>query len=50
MLVIRVPPESAAGKSEIMIMDRTGHKSIATVKRYLKSTNLFALDPLAGVV
>jgi integrase len=39
-----------AGKSEIMIMDRTGHRSIATLKRYLKSTNLFALDPLAGVV
>ncbi len=41
---------SSAGVPDSAIMRRSGHKSIATLQRYMRSTDLFALDPLAGAV
>jgi len=41
---------SANGASELAIMGRTGHKSVAMVGRYVRHANLFAVDPLAGVL
>ncbi len=41
---------SSAGVPDTAIMRRSGHKSIATLQRYMRGTNLFAFDPLAGAV
>ncbi len=37
--------ESGAG--ELVVMRRTGHKSVKTLERYLRSASAFAVDPLA---
>jgi len=37
----------AAGSSELAIMQRTGHKSVATLQRYVRPASAFAVDPLA---
>jgi len=39
-----------AGASHITIMRRTGHRSVQTVMRYLRPTQAFASNPLAGVL
>lgn len=36
-----VTAASAAGASDKAIMDQTGHKSLATLNRYKRRTNLF---------
>ena len=41
---------SSAGVPDTAIMRRSGHKSIATLQRYMRETNLFAFDPLAGAM
>ena len=38
----------AAGVSTAAIMSRSGHRSIATMARYVRPADSFALDPLAG--
>jgi integrase len=38
------------GASELAIMERTGHRSVATVRRYVRHATVFAVDPLAGVL
>ena len=38
------------GASEISIMQRTGHKSVSMLGRYVRHGRLFAVDPLAGVL
>jgi integrase len=38
------------GASDLAIMARTGHRSVAMVGRYVRSGSLFALDPLAGAL
>lgn len=39
-----------AGASELAIMQRTGHKCIATVLRYVRPSTLFSMNPLARVL
>ena len=39
-----------AGASEISIMQRTGHKSVGMLGRYVRHGRLFAVDPLAKVL
>jgi hypothetical protein len=34
----------------LLLLFARRHKSIATLQRYMQSTDLFALDPLAGAV
>ena len=41
---------AAAGASDLAIMARTGHKSLAMVGRYVRPASVFALDALAGVL
>jgi integrase len=41
---------SANGASELAIMGRTGHRSVAMVGRYVRHGSLFAVDPLEGVL
>jgi integrase len=36
--------------SDVSIMRRTGHKSVAMMARYVRPAELFALDPLRGVL
>lgn len=38
-----------AGASELAIMQRTGHKSVQTVHRYVRPASAFAVNPLANV-
>ena len=38
-----------AGSSDIAIMQRTGHRSMANVLRYVRPSEVFRVDPLAGV-
>jgi len=38
---------AVAGAGEIAIMQRTGHKSLAVVKRYIRHADVFGVDPLA---
>jgi integrase len=38
------------GAGDLAIMERTGHRSLATLKRYVRHGRLFAVDPLAGVL
>ena len=38
------------GASVLAIMQRTGHKSIEMVQRYVRKGQVFAADPLAGVL
>lgn len=40
----------AAGVSDVAIMQRTGHRSVQTLKRYVRLTNVFAMDPMSGLV
>lgn len=39
-----------AGASEVSIMQRTGHKSVGMLGRYVRHGRLFAVDPLARVL
>lgn len=41
---------SANHADALAIMGRTGHKSVEMVGRYVRHANLFAVDPLAGVL
>jgi integrase len=41
---------AAAGASDIAIMTRTGHASAAMLRRYVRPSRLFAIDPLRGVL
>lgn len=41
---------AAAGASDLAIMQRTGHRSLAMVGRYVRPATLFAVDALAGVL
>lgn len=45
-----VTAAAAQGSSPMSIMDRTGHKSLNTVLRYVRPTQAFRSDPLAGVL
>jgi integrase len=45
-----VTTAAEAGASEISIMQRTGHRSMATVLRYIRPVAAFRADPLAGVL
>lgn len=38
------------GASETLIMLRTGHKSLATMRRYVRVAQAFRVNPLAGVL
>ncbi len=38
------------GASETLIMQRTGHKSLDTMRRYVRSARAFRRNPLAGVL
>jgi site-specific recombinase XerD len=40
---------AAAGKSERVIMNQTGHRSIATVRRYIRDGSLFRDNAAAGI-
>lgn len=37
----------AAGASELAVMQRTGHKQVSTLQRYLRPATAFQVDPLA---
>lgn len=39
-----------AGASELAIMQRTGHRSVAMLHRYVRPASIFAVDPLARVL
>ena len=41
---------AANGASDLAIMGRTGHRSVAMVGRYVRHGSLFAVDPLAGAL
>ena len=41
---------SMAGKSERAIMQQTGHKSVATVRRYIRDGNLFRDNAAEGIL
>jgi integrase len=41
---------AAAGASDVAIMTRTGHASAAMLRRYVRPSRLFAIDPLRGVL
>lgn len=41
---------AANGASDLAIMARTGHSSVAMVSRYVRHGSVFAVDPLAGVL
>jgi integrase len=41
---------AANGASDLAIMRRTGHSSVAMVGRYVRHASVFAVDPLAGVL
>ena len=41
---------AANGASELAIMQRTGHASVAMLTRYVRHGSVFAVDPLAGVL
>lgn len=38
------------GASDVAIMKRTGHRSVATVEGYVRSADLFGVDPLRGAL
>ena len=38
---------AADGVPDTAIMQRSGHKSVQTLKRYIRHADLFAFDPLA---
>ena len=38
-----------AGKSERAIMNQTGHRSVATVRRYIRDGNLFRDNAAQGL-
>ncbi len=40
---------AAAGKSERAIMNQTGHRSVATVRRYIRDGNLFRENAAGGL-
>lgn len=44
-----VTAAAKAGKSTRSIMDQTGHKSVATVQRYIRSANIFEDNAAAGI-
>jgi site-specific recombinase XerD len=37
----------AAGASELAVMQRTGHKNVSTLQRYVRPATAFAFDPLS---
>jgi integrase len=41
---------AAAGKSERAIMRQTGHRSVTTVRRYIREGNLFRENAAEGLV
>jgi integrase len=45
-----VTAAAAGGAGELAIMERTGHKSVGMVRRYVRHGRLFAVDPLAGAL
>jgi integrase len=40
---------AAAGKSERAIMNQTGHRSVSTVRRYIRDGNLFRENAAGGL-
>jgi integrase len=40
---------AAAGKSERAIMNQTGHRSVATLRRYIRDGNLFRENAAGGI-
>lgn len=40
----------AAGASELAVMQRTGHKNVSTLQRYVRPATAFAFDPLAAAL
>jgi integrase len=40
---------AAAGKSERAIMNQTGHRSVMTVRRYIRDGNLFRENAAGGL-
>jgi integrase len=40
---------AAAGKSERAIMNQTGHRSVTTVRRYIRDGNLFRENAADGL-
>lgn len=45
-----VTAAAEAGATELVIMQRSGHKSMEMVQRYTRPARAFAADPLAGVL
>ena len=45
-----VTAAAAAGVSDVVIMQRTGHRSVQTLAKYVRPAGLFAVDPLRGVM
>lgn len=41
---------AAGGASDLAIAGRTGHRSLAVLRRYVRHGSLFAVDPLAGAL
>lgn len=45
-----VTAAAEAGASEISIIQRTGHRSVATVLGYVRPAQVFRSNPIAGVL
>lgn len=41
---------AAGGASDLAILERTGHKSLGMLRRYVRHGSVFAVDPLRGVL
>lgn len=45
-----VTAAATAGVADVVIMRRTGHRSVQTLAKYVRPAGLFAIDPLNGVM
>lgn len=45
-----VTAAAMAGVADIVIMQRTGHRSVQTLARYVRPTKLFGVDPMMGLM
>ena len=41
------PPAPVTGAPDALVMQRSGHKSVAVYQRYVRQAKAFAFDPLA---
>ena len=45
-----VTAAATAGVADVVIMRRTGHRSVQTLAKYVRPASLFLVDPLRGIV